>query len=165
MPGKYEDLLDLDHPDVVDEIIGKPPSWIVRRGIIIVIVIIALVFAGASLIHYPDIVKGKVSIEAMPTGKYLAVSRLDYDMSYRVKIGQKAIIRLKDHKYDNDGHLVATVSGVENEMDSVAVVQLSLDKGLATSKGKLILPDSRLGGDLQIIGEKHTLLQRLFFRE
>ena len=165
MPGKYEDLLDLDHPDVVDEIIGKPPSWIVRRGIMVIMVIIAMVFAGASLIKYPDIVKGKVSIEAMPTGKYLAVSRLNYDMSYRVKIGQKAIIKLRDRKYDNSGHLVATVSGVDNETDSVAVVQLSLDKGLATSKGQLIPPDANLGGDLQIIGEKHTLLQRLFFRE
>ena len=165
MPEENDVLDELVNPNEVDDIIGKPPSWIVRRGTIIIIFIIAMVFAGAALIEYPEIIKGKVSIEPIPAGKYMAVSTLNYEMSYKIKIGQKAIIKLRDHKYASSGHLVATVSGIDNSMDSVVIVHMNLDKGLATAKGKLIPTRSKLGGDLQIIGEKQTLLQRLFFRE
>lgn len=165
MPGKYDDLSEVLPSDAVDDIIGKPPSWIVRRGTIIIIIIIAVIFAGASFIKYPDIIKGKVLVEAIPVGEYLVVTRLPPETSHRIKAGQKAIIKFRNYDYTNYGYVSATVSTTEDGMDDGVIVQMNLDKGFVTSTGKLIPVHPALVGDVQIIGERQTLLHRLFFRE
>ena len=164
MLNKEDDLQELVHQEAVDDVIGKPPSWIIRRGTIIIIGIIILVFAGASLIEYPEVIKGKVFIESIPMRKHLVASRLKFELATRVQVGQKAIIKLRKYKYEHYGALMATVSEVTNDTDSI-VVNMSLDKGFITSTGKTIPAPFKLAGDVQIIGEKQTLLHRLFFRE
>lgn len=164
MSKKEEELQELEHLEAVDDVIGKPPSWIIRRGTIIVIGIIIMVFAGASFIEYPDVISGKVFIESVPMGKHLVASRLKFETATKVQIGQKAIIKLRKYKYDSYGALMATVSEITNDTDSM-VVNMRLDKGFITSTGKTIPSQFKLTGDVQIIGEKQTVLHRLFFRE
>lgn len=67
IPMEAEDL-DLKS-DEVNEVLGKPPHWIVRSGIMMVAVVTTLVLAGSYVVHYPDTLPTEVTIatESLPT--------------------------------------------------------------------------------------------------
>lgn len=44
------------HSGEVQEIIGRAPRWVIRRGTLVITSIIVLLFAGAWFIRYPDVV-------------------------------------------------------------------------------------------------------------
>lgn len=46
----------------VQEIMGTPPKWIVRWGIVIISIVILLLFAGSYFYKYPDIIDARVTI-------------------------------------------------------------------------------------------------------
>lgn len=46
----------------IDEILGKTPSWMLRRGIAMLSLIILFVLAGSWFFHYPDIISAPVTI-------------------------------------------------------------------------------------------------------
>lgn len=46
----------------VQEILGAPPRWIVRRGITVVSIVVLVLLSGSYLFRYPDIIKGRVTI-------------------------------------------------------------------------------------------------------
>lgn len=48
--------------EVPDEMIGRPPGWMVRNGTILVGLILAALVAGSALIRYPDLVEAPVSL-------------------------------------------------------------------------------------------------------
>lgn len=48
--------------DAVNEIIGKAPSWLVRRGTLAVSLIILLLVIGSVVIRYPDLLEAKITI-------------------------------------------------------------------------------------------------------
>jgi len=46
----------------VQEILGTPPSWIIRWGITLISLTVFLLLAGSYFFRYPDIIKGRVTI-------------------------------------------------------------------------------------------------------
>lgn len=46
----------------IDEILGKTPSWMLRRGIAMLSLIILFILAGSWFFHYPDIISAPVII-------------------------------------------------------------------------------------------------------
>lgn len=54
----------------VQEILGRPPRRIVRWGITVIFLIIALLFAGSFFIKYPEILQAPVTVttEHLPAG-------------------------------------------------------------------------------------------------
>ncbi|HDR89375.1 MAG TPA: HlyD family efflux transporter periplasmic adaptor subunit [Bacteroidetes bacterium] len=50
------------HSDALEEIIGQPPSWLVRRGIGLFFLILLILLAGSWFYRYPDVVKTPVVI-------------------------------------------------------------------------------------------------------
>ncbi|MBL7818731.1 MAG: HlyD family efflux transporter periplasmic adaptor subunit [Saprospiraceae bacterium] len=55
------DKIELRHEDV-QEILGTPPSWIIRWGTTVVLVGIALLFLVGWIIKYPDLIHAPVSV-------------------------------------------------------------------------------------------------------
>ncbi|WP_422079378.1 HlyD family efflux transporter periplasmic adaptor subunit [Ulvibacterium sp.] len=51
-----------ERSDLVREILGKPPSWVIRYGITIIFVIISLLLLGASLLSYNDIIPVRILV-------------------------------------------------------------------------------------------------------
>lgn len=62
--------LDKDvRSEEVQEIIGKPPHWLVRGGISVLFCVLALVFIAASFIEYPEVIKSQLTLTAINAPK------------------------------------------------------------------------------------------------
>jgi HlyD family secretion protein len=64
-----EDNLNL-RSEEVQEILGRPPRWIVRVGISIIFVVVAGLFTGSYFLKYPDILPATITVttENLPAG-------------------------------------------------------------------------------------------------
>lgn len=58
-----KDKIDL-RSDEITEILGVPPRWLVRWGITVLFIVIAIVFIGSAFFSYPDIVSAPVVISS-----------------------------------------------------------------------------------------------------
>lgn len=69
---KHQQLLEnLDlRSEEVQEILGRPPRWIVRVGISIIFVVVAGLFVGSYFLKYPDILPAPITVttENLPAG-------------------------------------------------------------------------------------------------
>ncbi|MFH0895992.1 MAG: HlyD family efflux transporter periplasmic adaptor subunit [Bacteroidota bacterium] len=60
---KAEDLNKIEiRSEELDEILGHAPNWILRRGIGIIFLVIALVFVGCWFIRYPDVLTSTIVV-------------------------------------------------------------------------------------------------------
>ena len=50
------------HSEEVEEIVGKSPSWLLRSGLMVILVFILLLLCGAWLFHYPDMIRARIEI-------------------------------------------------------------------------------------------------------
>jgi len=50
------------HSEEVQEIIGKSPSWLLRSGLMVILIFVVLIMLGSWLFHYPDVVSGRVVV-------------------------------------------------------------------------------------------------------
>ena len=50
------------HSDEVQEILGTPPRWIVRRGLTVMLLVVAVLLAGSYFFKYPDLIQSRVTI-------------------------------------------------------------------------------------------------------
>ncbi|MCL2040897.1 MAG: HlyD family secretion protein [Bacteroidales bacterium] len=53
--------LELKSPPV-QEVLGRPPRWVIRWGITVIMVVIAVVFVGSYFFKYPDVVSATVEV-------------------------------------------------------------------------------------------------------
>lgn len=78
----------------VQEIIGRPPHWLVRGGITAFLGVLALIFIAASVIKYPEVItaplkltaiNAPVTLESEITGKLI---KLCYDNNEQIEEGE-----------------------------------------------------------------------------
>ncbi|MDR1740084.1 MAG: HlyD family secretion protein [Bacteroidales bacterium] len=64
---EQERMLELRSPEV-QQILGKPPRWIIRWGITLILSIVGLLFLGSFLFQYPDVISATIEVhtENMP---------------------------------------------------------------------------------------------------
>lgn len=48
--------------ETVQEILGEPPHWIIRRGIVVIMIVILTLIIGSCFYKYPDIIKASITI-------------------------------------------------------------------------------------------------------
>lgn len=53
----------------VQELLARPPKWLLRWGILVVFLVLALVFAGSWIVHYPDLVRASFKLTSANTPK------------------------------------------------------------------------------------------------
>ncbi|WP_439475551.1 HlyD family secretion protein [Algoriphagus formosus] len=91
----------------VQEIISRPPAWLIRWGITLIFILLSLLIGLSFLIRYPDFVEAKVLVTtADPTERIAArftgqIERLFVNNGDQVKIGQplagiKSTAKLED---------------------------------------------------------------------
>lgn len=59
--GDKEKLIEL-HSEEVQEILGRPPRWILSWGITLLFSVVILLFAGSWLFKYPDIIVSQITV-------------------------------------------------------------------------------------------------------
>ncbi|WP_020599129.1 HlyD family efflux transporter periplasmic adaptor subunit [Spirosoma panaciterrae] len=53
----------------VQELLMRPPKWLLRWGITVVFLVVLIVFAGAWMVHYPDLVRGSFRLTSVNAPK------------------------------------------------------------------------------------------------
>ncbi len=100
------DKIELRHEDV-QEILGTPPSWIIRWGTTVILMGIGLLFYVGWIVKYPDIIRAQVQIttEVPPitvvarTTGYL--SKLMVKENDTVKAGDLLVVLQNSAKYED----------------------------------------------------------------
>ncbi len=52
------------HSKPVQEIMGRPPGWLVRSGIAVIVTVVALLLLGSHFVKYPEILTADITINA-----------------------------------------------------------------------------------------------------
>lgn len=147
-----EDNLNL-RSEEVQEILGRPPRWIVRVGISIIFVVVAGLFVGSYILKYPDILPAPITVTtenlpagvmAMTTGK---IDTIAVTEKQTVKEGDLLAVIRNPAKLED----VMAVKRMLEESDTLVVGTqnfASLQTGHITSVGTLRTMSLQLG-DLQ----------------
>lgn len=93
----------------VRKIIGQIPPVLIRSGISIMGVIIALLLVAAAFIPYPETIASDIRLSSVQEGHAFATGKLPYAYISRVKKGMKVIIELEGYASDDyryqQGHI------------------------------------------------------------
>lgn len=60
----HKEVISNLRSEEVQEILGRPPRWIVRWGIAVICAIVAGLFVGGYFIKYPEVIAGLITITA-----------------------------------------------------------------------------------------------------
>ncbi|WPV01575.1 hypothetical protein SNE26_07285 [Mucilaginibacter sp. cycad4] len=152
-----------------DDFIKAPPRWLIRNGMILMIVVFIILIVGAYFMPYPDTIEGKGVIRAyqssLNTYSYsIQVDVLPAKATY-IKKGQQCFIKVEEYPYQKYGLLTGTVSEINNlHNDSAYTVNISIGKKLLTTK-MLQIPDKpKYFIDASIVIRHRRLLDRLISR-
>ena len=108
-----EDNLNL-RSEEVQEILGRPPRWIVRVGISIIFVVVAGLFVGSYFLKYPDILPAPITVttENLPAGVMaMTTGKID-----TIAVAEKQTVK--------EGELLAIVRNPARHEDVMAVKRM-----------------------------------------
>ncbi len=142
MPDNNSTLEEI-HPEEdirseeVQEIMGRMPSWIVRRGITMVGIIILCLFIGAYFFKYPDIIPARVVISSgNPPVKMIAkasqpIQKILVQNYQMVKKDEVLCILNNAASYDDVMQIVPDIRHMDTAVNLAALVmQLHTPSGL-----------------------------------
>ena len=98
----------------VQEILGRPPKWIVRVGISIIFVVVAGLFVGSYFLKYPDILPATITVttENLPAGVMaMTTGKID-----TITVAEKQTVK--------EGELLAVVRNPAKLEDVMTVKQM-----------------------------------------
>lgn len=143
----------------VRKIIGQVPPTLVRSGISIIGIIVALLLAAAAFVPYPETVECDITLNDIREGQALATGELPYSCITQVSTGMKAEIELEGYTSSEYGYLPGVVIIVSphpisrNGRNSFSFT-LSLEEMPFMQKG--------MKGKASVILSEKTLLERIF---
>lgn len=98
----------------VQEILGRPPRWIVRVGISIIFVVVAGLFVGSYFLKYPDILPAPITVttENLPAGVMaMTTGKID-----TIAVAEKQLVK--------EGELLAVIRNPAKLEDVMAVKRM-----------------------------------------
>lgn len=111
--NKHSDDLNL-RSEEVQEILGRPPRWIVRVGISIIFVVVAGLFVGSYFLKYPDILPAPITVttENLPAGVMaMTTGKID-----TIAVAEKQTVK--------EGELLAVIRNPAKLEDVMAVKRM-----------------------------------------
>ena len=125
--------------DEITEILGTPPRWIVRWGITIVFVVIAIIFVGSIFFRYPDTVMAPVVITA-ENPPSVVVARAT---------GKPAAIFVTDGQQVSKGDTLGVIENPANHNHIFQLSQFTSTFSTADSLNPSHLPQNLILGEVQ----------------
>lgn len=127
----------------VQEIIGRPPAWIIRMGTVVIASLVGLFLLGAWFVHYPDLVEAPVTFASATPPVQLAAR----------SSGRLQTLYVHDGDLTTAGQVVAVLENAAATPDVFRLAQLAhaLDTtlNLDHTLAQLTLPTAVQAGDLQ----------------
>ena len=160
--SKKIDEIELRSKEVQD-LLGKVPSWLIRNGIVMVMVLLIVLVAGSWFFKYPDIVTAPVVVVAntKQPNSLTGYVKLKANVA-KIKIGQRVNLKFASYPYLGYG----IVKGVVGKIASIPTgdsyeVEVNLPNPLVSTYGKKLEFRQELSGTAEIITEDQRLLGRI----
>ncbi len=113
----------------VQEILGRPPGWMIRWGITLILIIVVIFLVGSWFFRYPDVVTARVMVTTEnPPAPIVAR-----------KTGEIEHLFVKDQQRVNQGQALAVIKNTGYYKDI-----LTLDKKLENFENKITQEEIRL---------------------
>jgi hypothetical protein len=162
MTKKVEEI-DL-HSKEVHDLLGKVPSWIIRNGMIMVVIILLMIFAGSWVFKYPDIISAPVvlAVDVKDSTAVTGLVKLKQNIAGKVKVGQQVNLKFVNYPYLEFGLLEGKVSKISTvPTGDYYAVEVGLPNRLLSTYGKLFEFRHELFGTAEIITDDQSLLERI----
>jgi hypothetical protein len=152
------------HSEEVQDLLGRVPSWIIRNGMIIVVIVLLILFSGSWMFKYPDIIPAPVvvALDVNDSTKFKGLVKLRQNFAGKVKVGQQVNLKFVTYPYMEFGLL----KGVVNKISSIPTgdyyaLEVGLPDKLISTYGKRFDFRHELIGTAEIITEDQNLLERI----
>lgn len=133
----------------VQELLTRVPSWLLRWGIFVVFLVVGLVFWGAWLVHYPDLIKASFKLTSINAPK-LVLARTD---------GKLVRLFAQEGEVVPAGKVLAYLESTARH-EEVLRLSVELEKAWAmASKDKLEALDQLHLADYHQLGELQNAFQ------
>lgn len=106
----------------VQEILGRPPRWIVRAGISVIFIVVAGLFVGSYFLKYPDILPATITVttENLPAGVMaMTTGKID-----TLAVTEKQLVR--------EGDLLAVIHNTARLEDVMLVKKMLCEEDSST---------------------------------
>ena len=113
------ELSNTYYNDETDEIIGKIPPWIIRRGNAIIFLIFIGLIIMSCFITYQDSIVAPTIVH-YSDGHFTGTAMIPEKGFGKLEIGQKVIIKLESYPEAEFGHLTGTVSEIDASLQNGA---------------------------------------------
>lgn len=158
----------------VQEILSRPPAWIIRWGTTLVFFFLIILIGIAFMVPSPTIVSTRLRIEELPA--YDSLHFPGYDTSFagvtdlkqedfgNIKAGQKVLIQLDAYNYHTFGMLEGKIAAVSEKFSGPQghfTVWISLPAQGTTSRGYNIQYKPAMIGAADIIIRQQKLIEKL----
>lgn len=144
----------------VRKIIGQVPPMLVRSGIGVIGLIVALLLAVAAFVSYPETADTDITLTGIRNGQAIATAELPYACITQIKPGMKAEIELEGYTSKEYGYLQGTVTNVSPRIisrdggNNYFCFTLSLQEAPFMQQG--------MKGKVSVILSEKTLLKRIW---
>jgi len=162
MSKKIDDI-DL-HSKEVQDLMGRMPSWLIRNGIVMVILLLIVLVAGSWFFKFPDVITAPVLVTATPNNPttFIGCVQLKMNVSGKVQVGQRVNLKFSNYPYMEYG----VVKGVVGKISSVPngdtyALEVNLPGQMVSTFGKKFEFQQELKGTAEIITEDRRLLNRI----
>ncbi|MEI7829521.1 MAG: hypothetical protein WCI31_07115 [Prolixibacteraceae bacterium] len=152
------------HSKEVHDLLGRVPSWIIRNGMIMVVVILFILFTGSLIFKYPDIISAPVvvAIDVNDSTAFTGLVKLKFSISEKVKIGQQVNLKFVSYPYLEFGLLKGIVRKISSApTGDYYALEVGLPDKLNSTYGKKFEFKHELIGTAEIITDDQSLLERI----
>jgi hypothetical protein len=161
--SKKIDEIEL-HSKEVQDLMGRMPSWLIRNGIVMLILLLMVLVAGSWVFKYPDVITAPVVVTSMPGNPttFIGIIQLKMNPSGKVQVGQRVNLKFANYPYMEYGAvkgIVGKISSVPNG-DSYAL-EVNIPGQMVSTFGKKLEFQQELKGTAEIITEERRLLDRI----
>lgn len=140
-----------------NEIIGKIPPWIIRRGNAVIFITFVALLVMSCFISYQDKVV-TTAIVHYSNNRFKATALIPSKGFGKIEIGQKVIIKPDCYPETEFGHLTGTVSSISTHLQDGAY-PITIDVcGTTTNYGRPIKPIAEMTASIEVIVAMHPLI-------
>lgn len=127
MPIQQENI---HNSEEVNEIITAVPSWILRRGITLILLILLAIILMSAFIRYPDVVKTSLKVNSLNAPKEVIAHQA----------GKLVKLLVKDNQLVNDKEPLAFIESTANHYDVIVLADKLKALSKKLNEGKVIVP-------------------------
>jgi hypothetical protein len=148
----------------LNQIIYAVPSWILKRGITIIMMILILIVFISHQVKYPNLFKTTMTItsEQGNAQKFYGIVKIPQQNIHQIRIGQRTIIKLKSYPYQQYGIIEGKVDALPNQvLDTLFTAKILIPVLKKDSRNKPIQLKKGMVADVEIVINENSLLQKI----